>query len=90
MTALKGIGIALLVILAGTLIWGASTGWRYATAPIEGLVDATVEINSGAFRIQAYNKFFDLKAGVATLEDQIDAARTTMKLFAQPKRSIYG
>ena len=88
MNALKGVGIFLLVVVVGIAIWVIGFGFSWGTAPAVGLLEARVEINSGDFRIKAYDHFFDLHAGVLTLEGQIDSARETMKVFAQGSKEF--
>ena len=79
----KWIGLGFLIIIGSVMIWGLGFGFQWGTAPIVGLLEAREEINSGDFRIQAYNHFFDLRAGILTLEGQIDVTRNTMKMLVE-------
>lgn len=44
------------------LVVGITAGVRWVTAPAKGKLQAREQINSGSFRIAAYNHFFDLCA----------------------------
>lgn len=61
---LGGVGIAIAVVLAIALMAGGGWAWRYYTAPIEGVVEAEEQINSGSNRIAKYNYFFDMCATI--------------------------
>lgn len=62
-------GILLLVGLIAGIVFGI----RWVTAPVKGKLQAREQINSGSFRIAAYNHFFDLCASVQTKEQTIVA-----------------
>lgn len=46
---------------------------RWVSAPTRGKLQAREQINSGAFRIAAYNHFFDLCAAVQSDEARLEA-----------------
>jgi hypothetical protein len=65
--ALWVLGVLALVIIVWLILWGA--GW--IAAPWQGKLQARQQIQSGSFRIQAYNHFFDLCASVTTLDQAL-------------------
>lgn len=52
--------------------------WRYHMAPFFGMVDAEVQIESGANRRYTYDHFFNLCAAVRSTEAKIDEQRTLL------------
>jgi nitrate/nitrite-specific signal transduction histidine kinase len=65
--ALWVLGILALIIVLLLILWGV--GW--VAAPWQGKLQARQQIQSGPFRIQAYNHFFDLCASVQTMEQAL-------------------
>lgn len=61
------------VILAIILISAASYGTRYFTAEVRGVVDAKEQVESASNRLEKYEEFFGLCAGVQTLKHSIAA-----------------
>lgn len=61
-------GFALVLVLVG-ISWGV--GW--VAAPFHGKLQARQQINSGSFRIAAYNHFFDLCAAIQSDDARLDA-----------------
>lgn len=67
-------------ILAFTaIVWGISFAAGWVTAPWSGKLQARQQINSGDFRIQAYNHFFDLCASVQTLDEALNQTAVAEK-----------
>ncbi len=60
------------------IVAGITFGVRWLTAPVKGKLQAREQINSGAFRIAAYNHFFDLCASIQGLEGQLAAQRVEL------------
>lgn len=65
--ALWVLGILALTIFVLLILWGV--GW--VAAPWQGKLQARQQIQSGNFRIQAYNQFFDKCASVTTLDQAL-------------------
>lgn len=68
--------IALTVL--GCAITAGLWGFGVIFAPQIGKGEARKTINSGDFRITAYNRFFDLCASVQGLEGQLDAQKALL------------
>jgi hypothetical protein len=58
------------VVVFFALIFG-SWAWKYYTAPIQGKVDAEVQIESAQSRIQWYNHFHDLCSVVESNKESL-------------------
>lgn len=69
--------IGALLVLFGA-VWAITFAFGWVSAPWNGKLQARQEINSGAFRITAYNHFFDLCASVQGLEGQLDAEKALL------------
>lgn len=69
------IGVLILIGLVG----GVTFGVRWLTAPAKGKLQAREQINSGAFRIAAYNHFFDVCIAVQTDETRLAAQKAELK-----------
>ena len=83
----KGLGIFLLVVV---LIIGMTVGgwaWRYYTAEPKGIVDAEEQIQSGANRIDKYNKFFDLCASVQRQKRSLEAQESILESSPDNEKS---
>ena len=81
---LKIVGI---VIFTFVLCWGivaASFGLRVATAGIVGAGEARIQIQSAAFRLNAYNKFFEQCASIQGHEASIDALHAQLQVTTDP------
>lgn len=63
------LGIIALVFLIVAIGWG----WSWVTSPTAGKVEARKTINSGPFRISAYQHFFNLCSSIQGLEGTLDA-----------------
>jgi hypothetical protein len=66
------IGSILLAFIVGFLIWLLAFGIQWGTAPARGKLQAREQIQSGNYRIQAYNHFFDLCASVQTMDQALN------------------
>ena len=77
-----GLGWVVAIAAALTLIagvgWGISFAWGWATAAPNGKLQARRQIQSGDYRIQAYNSFFDRCAAVQTSETAIDTTAAAL------------
>jgi hypothetical protein len=71
----------LAVLIAVPVIW---FGVRWITAGPRGQLQAREQIQSGDFRIQAYNHFFDLCAAVQTDEATLDATVDQLRSSSDP------
>ena len=69
------LGIGALVLLIGAISFGIS----WITAGPSGALQARQQIKSGAFRIQAYNHFFDECASVQTLDEALNESYSELK-----------
>lgn len=67
-----GIIVIILAIAAGAF------AIRWATAPAKGKLSAREQINSGSFRIAAYDKFFNDCASIQGLEGQLEAQKNQL------------
>lgn len=74
MITLWVLGLLALGIAISLIGWGV--GWF--AAPYQGKLEARKQINSGSFRIAAYNHFFDLCAAVQSDEASLDAQRVEL------------
>lgn len=74
----NAVGWIAAILAVSALVAGAVWGWRYVTAPAAGKVSARQQINSGAYRIAAYNHFFDVCAAVQTDESRLAAQRAEL------------
>jgi hypothetical protein len=75
------------VTLVGVLVIVAVIfGVRWATAPARGQLAAREQIQSGTFRIAAYDRFFDLCAAVQSDEATIVALREELTTGPPPSR----
>jgi hypothetical protein len=63
-----------MVILAIVLVAGLVFGIRWITAPAKGKLSAREQINSGNYRIAAYDHFFNLCASIQTNEQALAAS----------------
>lgn len=74
---MKTFGLITACVLGVMIILGATgllnSAYRYVTAEWFGIVDAEVQIESGANRRFQYDKFFNLCSEVQAVEDKIDA-----------------
>lgn len=77
------LGILLLIGIVTGIVWG----WRYATAPTAGKISARQQINSGSFRIAAYNHFFDACAAIQGLDGQLAAQQQQLPTATGDDRS---
>lgn len=71
-------GVLAVFVLYGSLAL-AGWGWRWVAAPIEGAVGAREEIQSGEFRVAAYERFFNLCSAVQSHEAQLDALHAELE-----------
>lgn len=78
-----GVWIAAVVIVI-VLAVGGAFAWRWATAPARGALDAREQIQSGDFRIQAYDHFYNLCAAVQTAEAAVDATELQITTNTDP------
>lgn len=69
--------IAASLVLAG-VIAAVFFAVEWATAPAKGKLEARKAINSGSFRIAAYDHFFNLCASVQTDDARLDAQATEL------------
>lgn len=78
-----GAFLMILVLMGG--IYGAAYGFSWVVAPWQGKLQARQQINSGNFRIAAYDHFFNICAAVQTDEAAIDALNQELKSTNDPK-----
>ena len=71
--------IAALAIVGGVASY--ALGWF--AAPYQGKLQARQQINSGSFRIAAYDHFFDLCASVQTADNNIVTQTGLLKLYTK-------
>jgi hypothetical protein len=64
----------LTIVAVGALVFGI----RWATAPAKGKLAAREQIQSGQYRIAAYDHFFDLCSSIQGLEGQLAAQRAAL------------
>lgn len=76
--------IVAVILLAAFIIPVIVFGVRWVTAPAKGALDAREQIQSGDFRIQAYNHFFDACASIQTSEAAIDSTKIQIKDNTDP------
>lgn len=74
----NGLLWVLAVLAVAGLIAGIFFGVRWLTAPAKGKLQAREQINSGSYRIAAYDHFFDLCASVQGLEGQLAAQESAL------------
>lgn len=69
-------------VLAGIIflltLTAGGWAWKYYTAEIRGRVDAEQRIESGANRIQQYNKFFNMCNNVKSIKTALDSQRSLL------------
>lgn len=63
--------IGIVLIVGSVLLIGGVTGW--ITAPWKGKLEQRQQVNSGNYRIVAYNQFFDECASITTDEQNLQA-----------------
>lgn len=82
-----GVVVVGLVIAVGVMaIFGV--GWlSRSTADFRGKTNETNQVNSGNYRIAAYNHFYDLCAAVQTDETRIANAEADLKANKDPDRA---
>ncbi len=90
LAALIAAGLAVLLALAVGFMWVFGVGWfTDATANRQGETQKKQQIEgNGAYRIGAYDHFFDLCSSVQTLEDQIRVTQDQLKLDPDPDRKL--
>lgn len=74
--------IGLLLLLA--VLAGINWGWRYFTADVRGIVGAEEQRKAANFRLQAYNRFFDMCAAIQGHEATLKAQRTALDMATSP------
>lgn len=82
MSLLKALGGVLgvaLAVLGVVAIYAAIFGVLWFSAPARGKLQAREQINSGSFRIAAYNHFFDACASIQGLQGQLAAQEKELK-----------
>lgn len=79
MTPIKVIGAILGVLAFFAAIWALAFGIGWVTADPNGKLDARKQLKSGAYRIAAYDHFFDLCQAVQTDEASLDAQMDELK-----------
>lgn len=67
------------IVLAVLLLWVGVYAFRWVTAEPRGKLQAREAIQSGDFRIAAYNHFYDLCASVQAVEATLDASMTELE-----------
>lgn len=72
-TAAATVGIVLGFVALVALIWSIAFGFSWLTAGPNGKLQARQQIQSGAFRIEAYDHFFNLCQSVQTDEAALQA-----------------
>lgn len=88
MSKLKTVGLVAGGLLTLTLVIGAVWGFQWFTAPFRGSLDAREQIQaSGDFRIQAYERFFDLCTSVQNHEATIEALEQELDGDPSPART---
>lgn len=73
------VGIAAVIFVTLVVVFAI----RWQTAPVRGKLQAREQIQSGNFRIQAYDHFFDLCASVQTMDQALN--QTYQDLRTAPK-----
>lgn len=69
------LGVILIIGVASAIVF--ITDW--GSAPVRGKLQARQQINSGSYRIAAYDHFFDLCASVQSKEGSIAALQQELK-----------
>lgn len=75
----KSVGFLVAFIATIAAIAAITFGIRWAVAGPNGKLAAREQINSGSYRIAAYDHFFNLCAAIQTLESSIDAQTEELK-----------
>jgi hypothetical protein len=78
--------VALFVVIGVVLAIG-TWGFNWFAAPYQGKLQARQQINSGAFRIQAYDNFFNQCAQIQTDEQALQASYAELKTASKDDRS---
>lgn len=63
--------VAVLAVLFIVFAFGGNWAYRYYTAPIEGAVQMQENTNTGNFRLQAYQSFYDRCGIIQSYEDSL-------------------
>jgi hypothetical protein len=59
------------VLVVSVLLWGVGYAFSWWAAPWQGKLEAREQVQSGNYRIAAYNHFYDLCASVQTADNNI-------------------
>jgi hypothetical protein len=81
------IGGVVLIVLIGIVFAVGAWGFNWFAAPYQGKLQARQQINSGDFRIQAYNQFFDQCAQIQTDEEALQASYTELKTASKDDKT---
>jgi hypothetical protein len=79
-------GVVLLVVI-GIIFAVGAWGFNWFAAPYQGKLQARQQINSGDFRIQAYNQFFDNCASIQTDEQNLKQFYSDLKTAPKSDQS---